>query len=100
MGRKYGIPLKDKACEYAGNECYRTAKNVLKSNNDFDAKRNYLAELKKDEFYKKYIENIRMRSHLRMYEKFILFSVKYDLCMLQLVISTVFSLVSTKKMKG
>lgn len=49
---KYGIPLKDKACEYAGNECYRTAKNVLKSNNDFDAKRNYLAELKKDEFYK------------------------------------------------
>ena len=97
---KYGIPLKDKACEYAGNECYRTAKNVLKSNNDFDAKRNYLAELKKDEFYKKYIENIRMRSHLRMYEKFILFSGKYDLCMLQLVISTVFSLVSTKKMKG
>ena len=97
---KYGIPLKDKACEYAGNECYRTAKNVLKSNNDFDAKRNYLAELKKDEFYKKYIENIRMLSHLRMYEKFILFSVKYDLCMLQLVISTVFSLVSTKKMKG
>ena len=49
---------------------------------------------------KKYIENIRMRSHLRMYEKFILFSVKYDLCMLQLVISTVFSLVSAKKMKG
>ena len=41
-----------------------------------------------------------MRSHLRMYEKFILFSVKYDLCMLQLVISTVFSLVSAKKMKG
>lgn len=97
---EYEILLIDKACEYAGNECYRTAKNVLKSNDKFDEKCNYLAELKKDEFYKKYIENKRMRSHLRMYEKFILFSVKYDLCMLQLVISTVFSLVSAKKMKG
>lgn len=94
---EYKIPLIDKAYEYAGNECYRTAKNVLKSNDEFGVKRNYLAELKKDVFYKKYVENKRMCSHLRMYEKFILFAVKSNSYMMQRIVSEIFSCASRLK---
>lgn len=94
---EYKILLIDKACEYAGNECYRTAKNVLKSNDKFDVKLNYLAELKKDEFYNKHIENKRMRSHLRIYEKFILFAVKSNSYMMQRIVSEIFSCASRLK---
>ena len=88
---EYKILLINKACEYAGNECYRTAKNVLKSSDKFDVKCNYLAELKKDEFYKMCIENQSMCDHLRMYEKFILFSVKSNSHMMQRIVSKIFS---------
>lgn len=94
---EYKIPLIDKACEYAGNECYRTVKNVLKSNDEFNIKRNYLAELKKDAFYKKYVENKRMRRHLRMYEKFILFAVKSNSYTMQRIVSKIFSCASILK---
>lgn len=88
---EYKTPLIDKACEYTGNECYRTAKNVLKSNDEFDVKCNYLTELKKDAFYKMYIENQSMRDHLKMYEKFILLSVRSNSHMMQRIMSEIFS---------
>lgn len=95
--RKYGIPLTNKALEYAGNECYRTSKNVLKGGDNFAVKRKHIIKLKNDSFFKKYIENPEMNHHLKMYEKFILLSVKSNSYVLQFIVSQIFSSVNRLK---
>lgn len=93
---EYSLKLKEKALEYAGNECYRTAKNILKSNDNFQTKKRNLSELRKDLFYNQYIRNQNMRQHLKIYERFILCAVESDSNMLLWILNSIFMINNIK----
>lgn len=89
----YNIMLMEKINMYISNECYRTAKNILKSDDIFDKKCTYLIKLKKDKFYDSHINNINMHKNLKLYEKIILFFINLNSKKILYLLSNVFSVI-------
>lgn len=87
----YTISLKKKVDIYSGYECYRTAKNIIKGNDDFEKKLQYLSELKNDSFYEEYINRSEVFENLKIYEKIIFKVIIGDSKVLLFLLSVIFS---------
>lgn len=90
--REYKFDFKDKAFEYCANECYRTAKNIIKSDDSFKKKLYYLSELKKDDFYANYIGKLNTCNNLSGYEQFVFFILESNSKILMWLLSNLFTI--------